>query len=380
METKKELNQQTEAPEKGDKIDNQKRYQSVLDFWMKYWVIQGAANWQEFRSLYNQSRAGCLSMYKGKFEGPVIVTGSGVTLNEVAPLIKDCPWPVIASCSHAKTLARWGKIPEYMVAYDSNPAPGTLFDKMKGYNWKKTTLLAHPSIDPKIVNDWKGNLLLHHSILNTPFHLQYLPMMYPWIRAAFLSTGSSASTAVQIAHYLGYSPVILVGVDMCYLNETTSADMWDWVKLGKGEYEWKKIEPHTIQRLNRKLHTLDDGTLTTEEMIDYKIGLMAIIHKDKIPVVSATQSPMMKEIPYRSLDQLKLNQEFTEDEWKQSHEEIGKYLEAHGVFKQKEEQMRKLSSEEVKTLLKQKAAAHAAMHPEVVVEKVDQAPEQKADT
>jgi len=215
--------------------------------------------------------------------------------------------------------------PEYIAVYDGGPAKLYL----ENYNWKGTTLLTHPAVDSTVLKWWKweklyylmmhipeveiaaieGNWVIHELIkfiqtqsFGGEFFSFTNPVLFPYITARILNAGCVVNNMIQAAHFMGYDPLFLIGCDFGYpdrKNRTCEYKIpWRFPFEPKSLWKkrWKKTEHLEIDDLNRALHKANNGILTTEEQIEYKIALMSIYKIDRPQLFDCSEG-IITELP-----------------------------------------------------------------------------------
>jgi hypothetical protein len=92
------------------------------------------ANYDRIMAEFAQGRAQCVGTRHGKHGGPCLIIGSGPSLDDALPVIEKWEGGIICSPSHASSLVKWGRPPDYVLALDyrSEFHHGMLVD-----NWRK---------------------------------------------------------------------------------------------------------------------------------------------------------------------------------------------------------------------------------------------------
>jgi hypothetical protein len=293
----------------------EERNYGVLRSWFPRWVWNTGCNHplikKEFESGYDYS----LASYQNKMEGPAIIVGAGPSFDEGAPLLKNWRGALFAPESMAKTCLGWGRQPEYIGLFDA----GMTRYFMQDVNWKGSKLLTHPAVNPVSLSDWKWEKIYYIMMHQVTVDLQYIvknkgtitinqvvdyvkdqvfggeffehinPILYPFINAMILNAGCVVNNMVQIAHFMGYSPLFLLGVDFGYPGEKMRSDMWKIPKRRMMESDrswkkrWKLYKPDHLTTMNqdRLAHVSENGIITSAEQIDYKLALLSIYKVDK---------------------------------------------------------------------------------------------------
>jgi len=254
------------------------RNDGVLKAWLPYWVTNA---FQNYRTIMDEAaqRNVCVSMLQGKGKGkPAVIIGSGPSLDLTAPLLGDWKGAVFSCGSNALIPTRWGHQPEYICVFD---AGDSLYPKMLGMNWKGSTLLTHPSASPLIVKNWKWDkyyyLMMHYGI---QWFEEVQPLAFgdfarfeneapPRIKIMVGNAGCTVNNAIQLASFMGFNPLFLLGVDCGYPEGKERATRWEFI-----DGEWKDLGPDVYT--DRKLHISDNGILTTEEQIEYKGAMLDV--------------------------------------------------------------------------------------------------------
>jgi hypothetical protein len=261
----------------------------------------------------------------------------------VAPLLKQFKGAVFSSFSNAKICARHGHRPDYICAFDGNVIDPA---RLEGINWKNTTLVTHPAVDPWLLEYWRWNkayyCMLHiaqvdYSLLKANMTLDQVvaivkdqtfgsdffeeinPLIFPWVRTSILNAGCVVNNAIQTAHFMGYDPLILCGVDFGYPDRKHRATTYSerkgiqaavcrgaaHVALDAGKIElfewlqqkgWEAHGPLGMETIGRTLHKAENGVLTTEEQIEYKYAMMHVYKIDKPQLLDCSRG-IITELP-----------------------------------------------------------------------------------
>jgi hypothetical protein len=254
------------------------RNEGVLKSWLPYWVMNAFMNHSIIMNEAAQKNV-CVSMLQGKGKGkPAVIVGSGPSLDLTAPLLGNWKGAVFACGSNALIPTRWGHQPEYICVFD---AGDSLYPKMLGWDWKGSTLLTHPSASPLIIKNWKWDkyyyLMMHYGI---QWFEEIQPLAYgdftrfeneapPRIKIMVGNAGCTVNNAIQLASFMGFNPLFLIGVDCGYPEGKERCTRWEFI-----DGEWRDLGPDVYT--DRKLHVADNGVLTTEEQIEYKAALLDV--------------------------------------------------------------------------------------------------------
>src|SRR3989304_854444 len=92
----------------------------------------------------------CISkMPKGK--GPIVILGSGSSLNDIIPTLKYWKGAIMCSTSQASTMVYYGRTPEYIVCLDPRVPPQ---DELAAPDWGDAVMIAHVSIPFEYISRW----------------------------------------------------------------------------------------------------------------------------------------------------------------------------------------------------------------------------------
>lgn len=273
------------------------RNEGILKAWLPFWITNTFLNYQTIVKESAAKNMSILALPRVK-NTPAVILGSGPSLDDVAPLLKDWKYPIFASGSNITVPTKWGHQPEYVCVFD---AGDSMYPKMHGYDWNGTMMLCHPSISPKILQSWKWEkayyLMLHfgHAWFDEVMPIafsdftRYPNEAPPQIMVGIGNAGCTVNNEIQLAHFLGYDPLFLVGVDFGYPGNKSRATRYDWVNG-----EWKDVGPD--EYADRKMHVADNGVLTTEEQIEYKSALLAVYGLDHPQLIDCSNG-IITELP-----------------------------------------------------------------------------------
>ena len=303
----------------------EKRNRGVLAAWLPKWAWSTASNFNLIRKEFESGKQYSLSDLKQKYKGPAVIVGAGPSLIQHLPILKDCKLPFFVPESMASVFVYHDRQPEYIAAYDGNLAKMFL----ENYNWKGSVLLTHPAVDSTMLKWWKWAkryyLMMHVPKVETKgiegswtiqelieyiqgqcFGAEFFsfinPVLFPYITARILNAGCVVNNMIQIAHFVGYDPLFLIGCDFGYPEgvQRTSDYKIPWRFPFEPRWLWKKRwiknECTSIHKLNRPLHTADNGIQTTEEQIEYKIALMSIYKIDRPQLFDCSEG-IITELP-----------------------------------------------------------------------------------
>jgi len=305
------------------------RNSGVLRSWFNRWVWASYANYDKIeREMVKEKKNYSLLKHQNKHKGePALIVGAGISLEKLIPLLKDWKGVIFTSESMASTLKYYGHQPEYICLFDGNLSVWDIF--FHGQNYKGSTLVTHPSVDPKVIELWRGPkiyyLMMHFAklfdieawkdkplpemekiakeqLLGHDFFENILPAVYSMIGASILNAGCVVNNAVEVANFMGFGPLFLCGVDFGYKGwidrypKVTKVDgSWvkDKAKIVEHEEDGKTIGDIDI---SREIIMSDNGIPTTDEQAEYKLALLSVYKLDR-PQLFDCSDGIITELP-----------------------------------------------------------------------------------
>ena len=235
---------------------------------------------------------------------PVLIIGSGPSLDTALEVMKDWKYGIICSPSHASTLMYHGVEPSYVMALD----PFESWSSFAGIDWSqtRTKLITHPGVWPDLIENWPNDILLYRQNLgrSDSFYATTQRNMYTTregarekaqfklhIRTEITVFACSPPCQLFASDRLGYSPPFLVGVDFAF-NDTHDRFTEYTVKHEAREItpgnappmtvpvEWEKHEHLNDgqawgDRRQGELVTTNNGLLTTWVLLYYKKNMIS---------------------------------------------------------------------------------------------------------
>jgi hypothetical protein len=189
-------------------------------------------NYEHIKRFSKQQEGGCdldrlesRGIDENKHRKPAIVLGSGVSLERALPHLRDWKGALFAGVTHAYAVVAHSRKIDYLCIVDGS--------KMMPYYTKwdywdsETELITHVHIHPWVLSQWKHRAYLYRQVFNGEEHFEkHLPMMYP-LHIGIQFRGCVSNTMVQIANFMQYRPIYLVGVDFAWRDPNkTRVDKW----------------------------------------------------------------------------------------------------------------------------------------------------------
>ena len=345
------------------------RNAGILQRWMPRWVINTFLNHPRIYDEFQRRDMSVDSLPRARRGEPAVIIGSGPSLDKTAPLLRNWHGKVFSTLSNAIVAARWGHKPDYICNFDA----GANFFEIRNYDWTGSMLVTHPAVDPKVLDAWDGRgwkwnkryyLMMHLGqqwfdtvgpivFGGTPYYPGEAPVD---IRIAFANAGCTVNNEIQLANWLGYSPLFLIGVDFGFPGNQMRCTGWRWhdhnrewmealeplritrekrwqeyrkaswrmpgeklhrlATAKKVEQEWRekpahpqtaghweKIEPPAMSDLRRPLHRANNGVLTTEVQIEYKIAMLTVYGLDKPQLIDCSDG-IVTELPKADFEEV----------------------------------------------------------------------------
>ncbi|MBD3246401.1 MAG: DUF115 domain-containing protein [Candidatus Omnitrophica bacterium] len=170
---------------------------------------------------------------------PAIVVSAGPSLDQDIEELKKLKGKVPIFCvgTAHKALHTHGLVPDFVVALD---AKERVAEQLEGVETQGVTLFAVDFVNHQVVEQFKPEVFFFHSTQN-PFMI-LLPE-HQRFKGHVYAGGSVCHAAVDIAAKMGFSPVVLVGQDLAFLENRTHAGgtIYDRKRVSfKDEDEFKK--------------------------------------------------------------------------------------------------------------------------------------------
>jgi len=208
---------------------------------------------------------------------PAILIGSGPSMDEALPLMKDWEGAIFCNSSQGGALIYHGRDPDYVDVCDNRIAD---WEMKVPYNWKKTVLITHPGMMPSYLKWWKGKKYLTR--IYEPGHELYRriwPAAYSWIRTHSLPFANQPPWALSHALALGYDPIFLVGCDFGFPNGITS--MTRYYREGRRWHQTPGRDATWAHEMyGDRLLLADNGVPTSALFVHYRNQLLRIVCLD----------------------------------------------------------------------------------------------------
>lgn len=206
-----------------EKLKNPVQYnKSVKNSWEYPWTRNAGQNYEPVKRIFKDRNAD-LSVLK-KETGPVIVIGSGPSLDEALPYLKKWPGKIMCSTSQLSILEYHNIVPDYCVYLDCDPAMTYLVENYA--NKHLTKLITHIQIPTDAIELWDQNNIYFFRMLDPgdSFQAKSVKMMYSmmneekgWKVGSYITnSGCVVNTMIIISQFLGFDHIYLCGYDLGY--------------------------------------------------------------------------------------------------------------------------------------------------------------------
>lgn len=284
----------------------------VRDSWHPFWVMNMCRTYHTIERIF-QSRNADISQLPRKDGEPVLILGSGPSLDDMRPYIKDWKGDIICSTSQLQWLSSLKRNPTYIFLIDSDPTMNYL---ISGYEPEPDQpcpkFITHPCIQREAIEAWNRLDDIYFFRMLDPgdeLFTKFLPMAYQTIpmppkedsrgvRTYIMNSGNVMNTMMVFSGDRGYSPVFLCGYDLGYPAGKDGVPQYRFTDYEKKDGEWvAKPSPPVPQ--NRQFRPSHNGVLTDELCLFYKYSTM-ILYGMASPGVLSCSRGIVDEIPYVS--------------------------------------------------------------------------------
>lgn len=290
-------------------------YNAATAVTMGYQEIRNSAeNWQTIMRLFRDGRARDISEEPKKGLQPVILTGSGPSLDKTIAKLKDWTGGIVCHYSQAVTLRYYGIIPDYIMMLDSI----CNWEGLRAVDWAgtKTKIIVHPGMWPSLIDNWPNDMLFYRQNLGRAdaFGVNEQKIMYsrqigslaealasrmafdPIIKTEMTMFACTPPGQLFSAQILGYGPVYLTGMDFAYHEGQERFTSFDISESG----EWVGTKPMLKDREYVKTVT---GLDTDPLHLYYKKNFISACRLS-MQRVFTTDKGAVTEMPYIDMDKV----------------------------------------------------------------------------
>lgn len=287
----------------------------VYAAWIERWACNAASN---FPIVNRCDGVGFLR--NAAKDVPAIVVGIGPSLDDEILELKKAPRHavIIATDAALRPLLRHGIKPDLVVNYDAKDAQATMWDSI---DTTGMVLLASTCTSPFTLNAWKGPVMFFNMMQSDDeFASNILPAMFPYT-GQLPNLGTVGNGAVFLAYQMGCSPIIGVGMDLCYRQanrlDDRPAERWEYrcsdymFVQASGDFtegRWEATENKVLYDNDARMKkTIDEEikgkTYKTDECLKfYRGSLISTIGKFDIKFINCSGgvlTDLVKSMPLR---------------------------------------------------------------------------------
>jgi hypothetical protein len=239
---------------------------------------------------------------------PVLLLGSGPSLDDWSPYIKDWEGDIICSTSQLAWLEYHGVVPTYCNLIDSDPEMNYLIANYGDSD--KCTLISHPQAPREAHELWKGPVyyyLMHDA--GDEFQGDGIQFMYGMVNEQFnwpinskvTNLGNVMNCSIALAQQLEYAPIFLCGYDLGYPKK-----QYRFTNYEKKNNKWQQLEDIGIPP-EREITRCTGNVWADNLCFFYKYSFMILFGMGAPPVISCSRG-ILKELSYASPERVVRNQ------------------------------------------------------------------------
>ncbi len=291
-----------------EQMENNIKYnEQVRKSWTPIWVRNAGRTYSEVERRFKSKDCDLRNLPRLNGE-PVICLGSGPSLEDVLPILKDWKGKIACSTSHISMLEYMGIEPNYIFLIDADPSMEFL---VRDYVRKDTNsiLITHPQIPREIIEAWPDDKVAFFRMFDPgdTFSREYVPMMFGWmnqeknwhIGSYILNSGNVVNAMVPALQALGAGVIFLCGYDLGY-PEINGEPIYRSSTWFRKDNKWEYTPPSSLpsqQVRPIKYERSNNGILCDELCFFYKISFIILYGLGAVPVLSCSKG-ILSEIPY----------------------------------------------------------------------------------
>lgn len=295
---------------------------------IKHAVFNHKRIWDDMFETHKGFNLGSIDFGK---PGPALIIGSGQSLDQAMPLLKDWKGAIFTSSSQATSLCYMGRDPDYIVALDPRTAVSE-FSYIDTWDNRDTVLIAHPCVSPVVLDFWPGKIFYYRIMEpSSDFYTKVLTEQYDFITLYLYLFSCAISAQLGIAKAMGYDPLFLVGCDFgapddiyrytSYRWKTVSMDGMIPIEGGgwrRGTVEMNDV-PKDFQLIKRNLEIEKSypGTLADEKVVIanngvktdaicvyYKRSIFCVARLDMNNIINTSTKGIITEFPAVEIEEV----------------------------------------------------------------------------
>lgn len=275
-----------------------KKYPFLLDQhcknWYPEWVFNQSQNFLTIKNLFEEKNR-CLTAIERPQKKPVIVTGSGPSLDDSSKYLKDWDGSVISGATTASVFPKNEAEPDFITAFDSHRSIVNYFNK---FTWNKASLITHPHSSPDLLEYWKRDIYFFRRIIpNIPLFELHLPLLYPQISVGIIFTSSVTNNIISLTQFLGYDAIFLFGADLSYTDKGRCS-YFEPNEDGTFKEDVLLTEDFIGNKKTELFYYENSDIITSEVFCGFKHQLYDLWKHTNIPIFNCSKGSILTEMPY----------------------------------------------------------------------------------
>lgn len=276
------------------------------------WIIRWAQNAAKNYPIVSRSW-GVKYLSKCAKDVPAVLVGIGPSLEKEIKALKAVRNRAIVIVTDAalRTLVARDIHPDLVVTLDAKVEQHTIWESVDTSSY---TLVANSCTHPDTIQNWHGPILFFNMFGEDEFARHLLPNIFPHL-GRIPNVGTVGNTAVMLAHGMGCSPLILVGMDFAYSKVEESEEPRyrcnDYKLNGESAAfkKWEKVEHFLYNNKARLSKTFTEKIRDKEYLVDtelqaYRKCLLSNLGVLKIVPINCSRGGTLEQhFPSMSLDQ-----------------------------------------------------------------------------
>ena len=304
--------------------DASKYNEGIREGWIGFWTKNAAENYSRIKEMFKKENCD-VSVMRNEDHRPVLIIGSGPSLNDWEPYFKDWDGDIYVSSSHLAYFEAIGVKPTACFIIDADPNMSFLVGEA---DTKDITLVTHANMDPEVLKLWQGPVRFFR--MNDPgddWFGKYMPMIYseftevqdhgevdpeernwggahgefkgnrkvfPGIKTYVLNSGNVSNTMIALSQYIGGTRnVFLCGVDLGFPDGKYRFDGYGRTKDGFERIRDTGVPPERATRVGH------NGVRTDQVSCFYKYSTLILWGMDGSNLYSCSRG-ILTEVPYIS--------------------------------------------------------------------------------
>lgn len=278
----------------------------VRSSWHPIWLSNAARSYNYVERIFKDRNAD-VSVLPQKQE-PCLIIGSGPSLDDWRPYIKQWKYDIMCSTSQLAWLESAGVNPRYVFLIDADPTMNYLITDYKRVpGLPRPEMITHPCLQREAMEAWNDDEHLYFFRMLDPgdeFFTKFLPMMYQTcpippmpdrrgVRTFIMNSGNVVNTMLVFASQKQYSPIVLAGYDLGYPGGQYR--FVDYARDGDG---WK-AKPKMLMPQDRPFKPSHNGVPADELCLFYKYSTLIMYGMAASNLLTSSRG-IVDEMPYVS--------------------------------------------------------------------------------